>query len=106
MEENKHNSSDLADLPELELDDLEFQEEGLDSLESLETQDNLDDAFGDLDFSASPSPPEAKSDDPFADIGEDAVATADYDLPDTDLDTTGNEEAESGMDWEEDSSFQ
>ena len=98
MEENKQNSSDLADLPDLELDDLEFQEQaaGLDSLDN-ETESNLDEAFGDLDFSAEGETSSGL--DPFADIDSDAVATGDYDLPadeaTEDFDSTSTE----AMDW-------
>ena len=99
MEENKQNSSDLADLPELELDDLEFQEEGegLDALQS-ETESNLDDAFGDLDFSVEGE--SGGQGDPFSDIDDDAIATGDYELPES-------ESAESAdqMNWD-DSGFE
>ncbi|MBI40528.1 MAG: hypothetical protein CMF59_13085 [Leptospiraceae bacterium] len=115
MEENKQNSSDLADLPDLELDDLEFQEQadGLDSLDN-ETETNLDESFGDLDFSAESQPP-ATSADPFADIDDDAIATGQYDLPsdesdsdfsmDTDMSGESGADMSGDMDWG-DSSFE
>lgn len=107
MEENKQNSSDLADLPELELDDLEFQEEGLESLEALDTEQDLENAFSDLDFTAGQQEAGASNDDPFSHVEGEAVATADYDLPESESDTEAAAGSKESMEWQDsDSPFQ
>ena len=101
MDEKKKNSSDLAEAPDFDLDDLEFQDSAdLGDLELQSEGEDLDSAFGDLDFSAE------SEGDPFSDVSGDAVATADYDLPqDTTMEETFDSESDDS-EWESSASLE